>query len=698
MRQAGSGLSRLPRWMVVAAFVASVASLLLYVVHFGRVDFSSDDAVMSMLADSMWQQGTLFPTGWISNNGDLMIPSGAVIIAPLLGWFPNGFELHSAISVLATMLMIGAFGGFLHSARLPVPVILLACAMLATGPSRISAIMLYLQTTNVWQSAGFFLGATLIWRRRSLIASKLPCSAWELLGLSVIVLVVAFENPKRALVMLTFPLYVFDRVLAFQMPRTANPVSANAARILGLLDTGVVLGIAVPFAIALAIYYGLFYLGITQTVNNAASLHWDGIRGVSEHARVFLHGWIPYLGGEREHYASAASIGSLLHPVRQLIAFWLTWVGIAELARLHRNESPLRTALVLAFAAAFFPTLCLFLAFSPLAIDDSTLRYFTVPVLMLLAIAAIRVASATGWKQKLATPAAAIASVFLILVSTARIVPAMTREMPSPMAVPSSQAQKLAELLVREKLRWGYATWWNAGASTVLSGGAVRVNPVYLMEGGITPFNYMIQRAWYKPESWRGPSFLALQKGEDTPERLVELKRSFGEASRTIENANFSLLVYDWNISSNFNCDQGAANEEKPSPGFAEGAILSATISSRGEGGAKQVATVLIRNSGAVTLMGIGAEPVAIGVSLLHDGAASGDWIQLPLSCSIHAQDSRAVVVELPKYPASVRLAQLALFQKREGRWIPLQANSPLRIALPLPPGPEIFAADFDRP
>ena len=73
---------------IVIGFVVAVLLLVLYVVHFGRSDFSSDDTALSLQAESMWEQGSLFPAGWVGNNGDLMLPSGVLLIAPLLAWFP----------------------------------------------------------------------------------------------------------------------------------------------------------------------------------------------------------------------------------------------------------------------------------------------------------------------------------------------------------------------------------------------------------------------------------------------------------------------------------------------------------------------------------------------------------------------------------------------------------------------------------
>jgi hypothetical protein len=122
------------------------------------------------------------------------------------------------------------------------------------------------------------------------------------------------------------------------------------------------------------------------------------------------------------------------------------------------------------------------------------------------------------------------------------------------------------------------------------------------------------------------------------------------------------------------------------------------TIPSGGDSGAARSAAVVVHNSGSVDLTGAGPAPVAIGVQWLHDGEVAGDWVRLSLPCSIHAQDTRSVVIELPRHADAIRRAQVTLFQKREGHWTSLQPGALLRIALPLPPGPEILASGFELP
>ena len=690
-------LMRIAQFAIITAFVVVIGVLLLYVTHFGRADFSSDDAVLNMLAEAIAQQKALFPIGWVSNNGDLMVPSGALILAPLLAWFSNSFALHAVAGVLAVALMLLSFFTFLKSARVPIPIVLLATAVLATGPSRLLAIMLFLQTTYVWLAAGFFISVTLIWRRFCARETGQRPGIAGLISLAVIVFLLSFANPGRALVMLLLPLYVFDRALVLHLPRSGAGLRKFAGMV-GLNDASVLVGLALPFLVASISYMCLFHLGIVETTHNASRLYWDGLGSLRKHAEVFLRGWLPSLGGGPEFIATPGSLERWLGHIRVLFAAWLTWVALAEVMRLRQNRNPLRTALVLAWLAALIPTLMLFIVFAPLAIDSSTMRYFTLPLLMLLAMAAIRVASA-GESWKVFAPAAGILmSSFLIAVSSVRFIPAATNPEMRFLQTRSSHAIRLAELLVQERLQWGYATWWNAGAATVLSAGASRVSPIYESEQGLVPFSTMIHRRWYKPASWTGETFLVLSRGEATQEKLSSIGMLLGAANRTINSDEFTIFVYDWNIASGFSCDQSSLMLAPDESNHARGNILSASLARRNPMNADDVVSVLIRNRGTQVLAGQGVAPIALAFAWVR-GAESDSItssVEIPLPCAILPGETRSAQIKLPEAPSGAGKLRIALVQQFPDGLRELSEAS-LEVPFLVGLSPEIFGAGFDR-
>lgn len=690
-------LMRLARFTIITSFVVVLSLLALYVTHFARSDFSSDDAVLNMLAESIAQQGTLFPHDWVSNNGDLMLPSGALILAPLLVWFSNSFALHAVAGVCAIALMLLSFSGFLRAARLPIPIILLATAVLATGPSKVFAIMIFLQTTYVWLPAGFFLSATLIWRRFSASEAGRDSANVDVFALAMIVFLLVFANPVRAVLMLLLPLYAFDRTLALHSTRPESGLR-RLLGIVGLNDAFVLIGLALPFLLATTLYYGLFHLGVVETVHNASRLYWDGPGSVSKHADIFLRNWLPSLGGGSEIFAYPGMPERWLRPLRSLFAAWLTWVGFAEVGRLRRNRNPLRSALTAAWLAAIVPILFIYIVYAPLAVDWTTMRYFTVPILLLLAMAAVRVSHASASWAKIAPAAGILMGIFLIAVSSVRYVPAATNPDMRFLQTRPSQPMRLAELLAVENLQWGYATWWNAGATTVFLNGKTRVSPVYLSDLGLTPFNYLIQRRWYQPESWSGETFLALSNSEASAQRLASLEMILGPATRKINSDDFTVLVYDWNIATNLSCDQTSVTHAPTGSSQTRGDLIAVKLGQKSPLSTEDVVGVLIRNRGTQVLSGLGEAPIAMRFEWLSgtESASKAVPTNILLPCAIHPGATRSFRVELPESPDGASSIRVSLSRRSSNTFQPLDGSIveiPYRAGLP----PRVFQAGFDK-
>ncbi|MFZ1390299.1 MAG: hypothetical protein WAS23_01790 [Dokdonella sp.] len=531
------------------AFAIAVVAQVLYAIHFYKPHFQSDDAVLNLLAESMWKQGSLFPEGWISNNGDLMVPSGALLIAPFLSWLPNGFGLHAIAGVFAIVVMLAAFLWLLRHKVRDASILLVAGAFCASGLSWYCAHVLYQQTTYLWWPAGFFAGAALIWKRRQ---SKAPAAGSRWIGtmLFLLVAIVCFANPARTCIMLVLPLYAFDRAL---MASSGGMNGHGAVRRWlersGARDRFVVTALGAAFLVAAAAYAGLMSAGIVSTDYSASNLHWADGTAIWKNLSLFLDGWFPLLGSNlaRFNWREGVWNGSL-EIARFLFALWLSWVGVSECSGVRRQKDPLRRALTLAFLAAFLPTFFLYVFFVPLAVDLSTMRYFTVPLFILLALATVH-AAALPRRNGLVFPLVLAAlSVVVALTSAQRFVFYAHQPWTEFWRVGSSNPMRLAATLEREGLKWGYATWWNAGATTVMSDGAVRVSPITLTNGELRPYPAMVQRAWYASESWHGETFLALDFAEASPQNLQLLNATLGPPKRIIEASAQRVLVYDHNI------------------------------------------------------------------------------------------------------------------------------------------------------
>jgi hypothetical protein len=688
------------RGLLAACSVATVLLLLAYVAYFGKPDFSSDDAVLSMQAESMWEQGALFPKGWIYNNGDLLTPSGTMLLAPLLAWFPNSYELHAVAGFFAVLLLLGSAIRLLVLMKVPMPVVCVAVAVVASGLSRMSAIMLYLQTTYVWWPAGFLLGAAILFQQRDMDDSARLKSRSGLIGLALIVFLLGFTNPGRALLMLVFPLYVFDRALVGQGSTGKSGLMVRFQQISGVRDPLVVFGIAIPFLVASLVYLALLRAGVVRSLDGAAALRWDGLDGLVSHARIFASGWFDYLGGGREANAAWGKLETILRPARMAFAVWLTWVGMAEILRIRRSEEPARAALAFAFIAAFAPILVLYLLFSPLAQNYSTTRYFTVAIFVLIVLAAIRVARSTGWRRQILKWMCLPLSALFLTICVNRFVPAFPGNTGPDFPIGSSAQMRLAKVLMDQGLKWGYATWWNAGATTVLSDGRSRVSPVGLNNGWLTPYPVMRQNNWYSPEAWRGETFLALSHGEASAGNLKVMDVLLGKPVRAIESPEYEIRVYADNIASRFACIDDLPTDARLDSGPAPAHVTSADLISL-DGGRRRpgLAKVMITNDGNARISGHGRFPVAIGIRLIDLGeiGQTREWVHWPLPCGVDPGQEKLIVVALPELPVGRWEAEVNLLQEGVIWFDQLGAKS-IFMKLDEMSGDSISSRSFDIP
>ena len=136
-----------------------------------------------------------------------------------------------------------------------------------------------------------------------------------------------------------------------------------------------------------------------------------------------------------------------------------------------------------------------------------------------------------------------LAVLLLSLVSFAfRIVPAFTTP------IPDMKERRLEAFLESNGLEAGYASFWNASSTTVLSKNRVRVRAVTAGQGN--PYNLQ-QYKWFCKNEWYGEKSSFVVAAEDdsfgiTPECVVG---SLGEADRMLYFEDFTILIYERDIS-----------------------------------------------------------------------------------------------------------------------------------------------------
>lgn len=633
------------RVLVFASLIVALVILVLYICVYSRAEYNSDSATNSLLAQAMFDEGSLYPRAWIVANGDFPLPSAAMLIAPLLFWLPNGFAAQAIVATLLALALMFAIACFLRAARMPWTVVMLVVMTLALGFSRTFLVITYLGTAYVWWPLAFFAMAALI-VCHDLRAAEAAQGARALLGaLFAVALLIDLKNPARVAVMVVLPVLVFNRAMAVYRTaefcgraspiRRIGPALAREIVILSALLT------------AYCIVQTLLATGVVIDRAAATNLTLTSFAGFRQHLWLFLSGWFEYLGAHEEAYANQI-LEPFLFAWRTAFVGMLTFVIVLELRDYKINKDPVRRALVLSFFAAFVPVLAIYLLFDPLAQDYVTARYFTLPYLILLALAGWRVRDALARKSSFN---AALVVGFCLLSLTSGI-----QRMVLPDDVTARREWKpmqLAAVLQKEGLSHGYASWWSAGATTILSDSRVRVDPVMLSPTMIAPYAIMVDTRWYAEKSRAASNFIILTKEETGPEQRNLLRAQFGEEQREIVAADAHILVYDHDISEQFVCDDMRASNDAPLADgeFAKVEILSAETITASRPGDRLVLKLRLRNGAAMPVVSAGRYPVTLGIHLMdrQGRMLSGDFMHRNLGCAIGPQHEREIYLSLPQ-------------------------------------------------
>ncbi|MBT9551220.1 MAG: hypothetical protein IV088_10260 [Hydrogenophaga sp.] len=505
-----------------ASLLFLCALLFKYLAFQSRQNFTSDDAVLNLLAREVYQHGRLFPENWVTANGDLMLPSGTLIIAPLLHFFPNSFELHAVVSVILT-------GVFLFSVHWTLKThshnsYFLPMALFASGISFKYTQMVLLQTTYFWWVCAFFLTIAVFAKNRF----TRPRSR-EILLAVLISAAVSLSNPSRSMLMYALPALAFLAAYHWRIPFTAPTLAPAAWRI------GAVL---IGWLIASAIYYNSFRFGFSKTVDHASALQLANIKQIHSNFSIFLNGWVEYLGLDPAAFSGTALAGLYLAISGSLVvlfsvAAFIWWIGEDST---EDTQFDFYRAMGIAFIASFIPVIVLYVFFVPLAVNPWTTRYFTTPVSILFLVSSICIGNWFSNKRRLDLLLIAFLLTCICWISYIRY------KVQAAASITETNTIRVARELIKLNTSKGYATYWNASSVTILTSEAVKVRPIEIASNTFRPYPVMISHDWYRQEA--GPSFLLLTDGEATAFRAF-IEGQFGRAKKIIPSNGYQIWIYE---------------------------------------------------------------------------------------------------------------------------------------------------------
>ncbi|WP_346308587.1 hypothetical protein [Limnohabitans sp.] len=514
--------------------LVNVAFMLGYIFIWYQNYFHSDSAAKVLLAKEIFDTGYFFPSDWNYVNSDLFVLFGHVFIIPLLPFIPAGFTAHAVSGAIFAGLIL--WGVWLVSSigNIPLWQRLAAVALIASGISGFMSENLYGQVS--YGAVFFFCLYIVYFSDKILITQDKWRIFWSIL--LVIILALAYwANPKRAFVTYGLPLFLALGWMAF----INNKKDGHRYLLLIIVALlGSVIG-------------SLLHIQTIKEVNNhlgAGNARWLPVEGVLTNIGLTLKGLFAQLGGLLPANTSLFTLGGLYAGFRFVVATTALIVIPISLKR-TMDQGTDRMRLFALFAIFAFGLL-MFMYITTTIPDMSdpiqSSRYLVPGVLLGILIMTM---NPVQWAHQPSLFTMGMVLVTFTFVTsgyhTYRLSTINSQHLGQPLKINTDRLE-MVDFLRKNNLKYGYASYWNAGSLTVLSDGEVKIRQIVLNNGMPTPMRHLSSNRWYRQSAWKGKSFLMLHKSEIPHLDVGKLERLRLQPIEKLNYKNFSIYVFPENI------------------------------------------------------------------------------------------------------------------------------------------------------
>jgi len=503
--------------------------------------YHSDAAVKNLLAQEIVETGQYFPRDWNYINSDLWVFYTHTFIIPLLGFMHNGY-LAALVSDLITAALI-LHGTWLLSGLLELSrtARLAGMAVLSAGISLIMAEHVYGQAAY---GSMYYMACYLLYSYwRLLRASGHARLLWG--AASALVLILVFwANPQRALLYYGLPLLAaaaLQQGLEWRAARTgARRVRWDQAGAILLALAAMAAGIAINHATLRHVHASA---GLTV-------ISWLDFNGMLKNLQAVINGLLALFDGLPRTNGKVASLAGVYAALRLVGALALLALLPWALRRALRPQQGSRQLVVVFTAVAFGASLFVMLTttLADMSSPDASVRYLVPSLLPMLLILIGTVIDGEGLTPPQRLAGGAVLALLLTSGPTSLVYPYNEfTHLERRGLILQTPDQQVANFLREQGLKYGYATFWNAGKQSVLSAGQVRVRQIEIERGLPQPLRKLSSNRWYQPSAWRGESFLMLRESE-LPALDQDLLARLAGQPRVLRTQDMVILVYPGNL------------------------------------------------------------------------------------------------------------------------------------------------------
>jgi hypothetical protein len=533
------------RTVLASALLAINVGFLNWYLFIGYRDyFHSDSATKVLLAEEIAGTKQLFPDDWFYANGDLFVFFGHLPIVPFALAGYSGFYAHAVSGLIFSLLLLWAVYLVSGLFGISLPNKLLILAAVAGGISGLMA-------ENLFGQASYgpiaCLALLLIYFTGKCLDTRKP-PTYVMLGiLSALYAFGFWGNPLRASIYLLVPM-ILATVLVVIYQRNGNIV-----RRCFLLTL---------FAFGGAFIGSLLYtytLSDALNVRGVSSAQWLEYNQIAQNAKQLVGGLLALLGALPTPAIPVASIEGVFMALRLAIGILaIVLVPVALTRMLNANCSIKRMVGSFGLMSLAIPII-IFIGTSLPDMNDpiQSARYLAPGVLVAIVVLLCTAAAEhkTGWFDlgaaliTLTLSASAVSSYVLMDPNSRMRVGNQKHKISTAQPFNADILEQIGRYLKEHGLNYGYATYWHAGAMTVLSDGDITTRAVRIHNGLPEPFRHLSSNRWYRSESHHGRSFLLLTKDEYS---LVDWKlmSELGASPAALLNEQeFKIAVFNENLS-----------------------------------------------------------------------------------------------------------------------------------------------------
>lgn len=510
-----------------------------------KYEVHSDSAVKVLLANEILETGELFPHEWVYANGDVYAFFCHTLALPLVPLFGPGFVTHALVGLLTSLGLLWLTALLLRELAFPRWQQLAVLALFASGISSLFAENLYGQATYgfiVLLNVAVVVVALAFSRK---FETTFDRRLFVLLG--ALSLVVTWNNPKRAAIMLSAPLLA--ACAGAVLTRMGDGRwSLERLRRIPAVWVALVHGVGAGLGVVCS---KLVLSRPLTNVDTAGATTWLSTDPIWRNVVHAVLGGLAQVGALPLPGYSVVSAWGMYEAGRMVLGVALVWGAIRAVRALlsSASEAARFVALFTAVSGGLSLFFFVFTNVPDMSNPMASARYLlpTLYMGLLLLPGLITERPTEGGKTSLLLFGAVTCTALIGFMTLAVPGYGSTGRTWSDARSKGNTRIALMEFLEKEGLRYGYASYWNAGALTLLSDGRLKVRQVH-PEGLLAPNHLHSSNRWFRATEWSGETFLLLTQAEFSRVDQKLLDARLGSTARVLSFGAYRVLVYPRNL------------------------------------------------------------------------------------------------------------------------------------------------------